>query len=126
MGATEADLANMAMLKRSNLQTGLDLRAPLFDEQERNAVRAVGDDHAARGVYGSGMRATKQNEAAQHVENLRQQDTITTQGSMNELDLTLAQQIAALRRDGADKTLEATQRVALGGARKLLDPLIGA
>ncbi len=124
-GAEEADLANMAAMKKSQLSVNQGLRMPEYDQELRDGQRRISDDHAARGVYGSGAMASRQNEQAGDVQHKVQKDRIQTQGDADSIDMTLAQQISAIRRKQAEQTLTSTQNVTLGNARGVLSPLGG-
>lgn len=122
-GAEEGTLAAMAAFQKARLQTSQGLRMPGYDQELRDGQQRISNDFAARGVYGSGVRAQRQNEQAGDVESKVQKDRIETMGDMQQIDLSLAQQVAELRRRQADQGLTATAQTTLGNARGVLSPL---
>jgi len=122
-GAQEGELAALAAFQKQRLQTSQGLRMPEYDQRLRDTQQAITNDFAARGVSSSGVRSQRLNEAAGDVEHRVQKDRIETLGDLQQIDLTLAQQVAELRRKQADQGLTSTAQSAIGNARGVLSPL---
>lgn len=122
-GAQEGELAALAAFQKQRLQTSQGLRMPEYDQQLRDSQQAISNDFAARGASTSGVKSKRLNEAAGDVEHKVQKDRIETMGDMQSIDLSLAQQVAELRRRQADQGLNATAQTAIGNARGVLSPL---
>lgn len=122
-GAQEGELAALAAFQKQRLQTSQGLRMPEYDAELRDRTSSINEDFAARGVSTSGVRARKVNDAAGDVEHKVQKDRIETMADSQQIDLTLAQQVAELRRRSAEQGLNSTAQSAVGNARGVLSPL---
>lgn len=121
-GAQEAELTTMAAFQQQRLQTSQGLRMPEYDQQLRDSQQRINNDFGARGVSTSGVKAKRLNEAAGDTEGRVQKDRVETMADSQQIDLTLAQQIAELRRRQAEQGLTSTQKVTLGNASGVLAP----
>lgn len=113
-------------VRKDQLQIGLASRMPDYSRQLETGQRAISDDFESRGVHSSGVRAERQNEQAGDVQRKVFQDMLGVQGDSGQLDLELAKQIAANRRQSAESYLSSSASTATGNAKGVLNPLIGA
>ncbi len=113
----------MAAFQKQRLTTSQGLRMPEYDQGLRDDQQRITNDFNARGLSTSGVKSKRLNEAASDTEGRVQKDRIETMGDSQQIDLTLAQQIAELRRRQAEQGLTSTQKVTLGNASGVLSPL---
>lgn len=120
----EAELAATVAHKQEQLDLGHAARLPDYARQVEQGQETIADDFEARGVYGSGKRAEKQNKHAGDVQRKAYQDLLGVQSSKADLSIDLAQQVAANRRKAAEATLSGASTTAINNARGILGPII--
>lgn len=117
MGVAEQDVYATARQQGDLAERQFTRQIPTFEDETRLAVQGVDDDFEARGVYRSGARLVKGNEA--RIGGLRRQEEARAQmlDARSAYNLDAARKVADIRRSGAESGLEARTRMSEGAAR---------
>lgn len=116
LGFDEADQRAVVARRKSQLYRQQQYRLPELADQYDDANKAIGNDYAARGVYGSGVMGTDLGTVLnRHVRQVgaTNADYADQQG---DLELQLARQIAENQRKLAEEAVNARQRLAMDAA----------
>lgn len=117
MGVQESDARSNVALQRSMAQRNALRQIPRIQQDTQNQVQQIGLSAAARGTFGSGMRAKQQNEAQLAGDQQVGDINIGLADEQALLERELAMQIAELRRRDAEEQLAARTRLSLDAAQ---------
>lgn len=112
-GYSEADLRAQVALQKSTIQRNLANELPVIQENQRQAVEAIGKDYLGRGFWGGGeqQRDTAYTNANFGQQILAKRGTAADQTAG--LDTELARKLAQGQQSLAEEQLAARKRIAL-------------
>lgn len=116
LGFDDADARAVAARRKASLFRDQQYRLPEFADQYDDATKAINNDYAARGVYGSGVRGTDLGTVLNR--NVRQVGEYQANyaDQQGTVDTDLARQLAANQRQLAEEALNARGRLAMDAA----------